>query len=69
MRSPSPLADLGSNSTLGDVSRRTNISVTHLSNIFSGKRNPSMNVITRLAADIGVTVSDLVIFITQRRSK
>jgi transcriptional regulator with XRE-family HTH domain len=43
----------------GEISRATGISKTHLSKIFSGSRNPSLDCARKISAYLGISTDDL----------
>jgi len=45
--------------TLSDVSRSTGVSLSHVSRIMSGQRKPSLDVASKIAAYLGVSIEEL----------
>lgn len=49
----------GGSIVLGEISRATGMSVSHLSRIFAGESLPSLNGMVKLAAYLGLSMDDL----------
>lgn len=45
--------------TMSDIARSTNISLSHVSRIMGGNRRPSLDVASKIAAYLGVTIEEL----------
>lgn len=54
-----PTYVLGTQFTLSDVARATNLSLSHISRVFSGQRTPTVKVARDIATYLGLGVGDL----------
>jgi transcriptional regulator with XRE-family HTH domain len=57
---------LGRTINMSEVSRRTGISTSQISRIFRGERDPSYHSLIALAADIGISLDDLVAYLQEK---
>lgn len=65
MRQGTPAAG----TSLHTISTATGISVSHLSRVFRGERKPSMDVLTSIAAYLGITIDKLVAKLAEKQNK
>jgi transcriptional regulator with XRE-family HTH domain len=59
----------GTRYTLGEISRGSGVSRPHVTRIFSGKRNMSIEVAQRISAFLGVPLEELVEYMKRERER
>lgn len=57
-----------SNKSLGQIARETGLSISHVSRLHSGERQPSLSSIGKLAASLDMTPGDLFTIVAQHQS-
>lgn len=57
----------GTRYTLGEISRGSGVSRPHVTRVFSGKRNMSLEVAQRISSFLGVPLDELVEFMKRGR--
>jgi transcriptional regulator with XRE-family HTH domain len=64
---PAILTEIDNGTTLGDLSRKLDVSVGMLSMVFNGKRQPSLALAKGLALALGTTVDRLAYYLNRVR--